>query len=235
MIGFTLQWHITQRCENHCKHCYMDNDRYDLPFKDFLLCLDNIQESENNDFLISSVVLTGGDPLLNPDWYAISRELVKRGKKLSILGNPETLSAINIAKLSNLNLRMFQLSLDGLRETHDRLRYDGSFKKTIDAIHLLSKYRIPIGIMFTISGENENELLHVIDYLDSLNVNIGFSFDFLIEIGHARENSIVNSVNKGKCFTNYIQKKEELKKKGSKLILFDKPSQLFAFVNSHYG
>ena len=101
MIKFSLQWHITQKCQNRCKHCYMDEQAHDLTYEEYLECINNIADFEKkNDFNVSMVALTGGDPLLNKDWYKIACDLKKRNKKIMLLGNPENLTIENLEKMA---------------------------------------------------------------------------------------------------------------------------------------
>ena len=66
---FSMQWHITDRCDQRCKHCYiyegkdkkcgleLDLDTLKAILEDFLQTCDKL---ERDPFL----VITGGDPLL---------------------------------------------------------------------------------------------------------------------------------------------------------------------------
>lgn len=232
MSDFSVQWHITQRCLNHCKHCYMEDSSFVLSFEDYLSCIDNIESFEKKyDFKISNYIITGGDPFLNNNWFDISLDLVKRGKTLSFLGNPELLSDDILEKLSQLSISSYQLSIDGLKATHDSIRGEGSFSRTICAIKKLSSYNIPISVMYTVSNDNEQELFDVIQYLDALNIKMIFSFDFVIQVGNAKNNGLHHSFDKKELYRKYMAVKKELKAKKSAVALTDKPSTLFAYNN----
>ena len=76
--------------------------------------------------VIDSYSITGGDPLLNPDvWWLIS-ELRRDKKKVTILGVPETITEVNIKKMKSLEIDSYQVSLDGMEKTHDKIRGRGS-------------------------------------------------------------------------------------------------------------
>lgn len=228
MRKFALQWHITQRCGNRCRHCYMDDTSYDLSFEDYLTCITNISEFEkSNDFNITSVSISGGDPLINPHWFDIAKDLTNRGKKVSFLGNPELLTEDNLKKLATLQVARYQLSLDGLPDTHDYIRSAGSFERTIEAIKKLDKYNIPIGIMFTLSDTNSRDLFDVIRLLDELNINMIFAFDFVITTGNAKINQLRNTSDTIALYDKYLQLKKEFIQKKSKVYLTEKPSTLF--------
>lgn len=159
-----LQWHLTNKCRNRCKHCYQDTyTGRDISLSsahsimaDFLDCCDAFEA-------LPVIALTGGDPMLNTNFWSILRELRKQAKFdcISILGNPERINDDVSEKLSEFNLKHFQLSVDGMETTHDAIRYKGSFKRTMQAIECLSKNGIPVYIMSTISSINYREMSDV--------------------------------------------------------------------------
>lgn len=232
MADFALQWHITQRCNNNCRHCYMEDTSHILSFDTYKTCIDNIENFEKKyKFEISTITLTGGDPFLNPSWHKIARDLVMRNKKIAFLGNPECLNDDTLNVLSELGIVRYQLSLDGLEASHDKIRYCGSFKKTIDAIQNLYTKNIPIAIMYTLSNNNYYDLKDLILFLDNLDIPVLFSFDFVINIGNAKKNSLKTSINLSNLFREYLDLKSKLISKKSKVVLTEKPSLLFAFKN----
>ena len=91
---FYLQWHITNRCPNRCKHCYQNNYQgmdTDLGAAEFVL--DNLkkccEELESDPYL----VITGGDPFANPNFPKILAMAKVSCEKVGILGNPEHILA----------------------------------------------------------------------------------------------------------------------------------------------
>lgn len=230
----TIQWHITEKCNNNCRHCYMERLNNDLSLQQLELALDKILnfESQSNNLFVK-FTLTGGDPLQFKDWEKFARSIVKKGKQLSFLGNPELLNDNTLSILKDLNIDSYQLSLDGLEDTHDYIRSPGSFKRTIDAIHKLQSWEIPIHIMFTLSKTNENELIPLIDYLDSLDVPLNFAFDFLVQIGNANDGKLPFSNNINTIFAAYLSKKSELQSKNSKVVLLEKSSYFLPYKFKH--
>ena len=70
---FSFQWHITDECDQRCKHCYIFSapDRVSLAsmtFSDmeetFYNCLDFCEVYGRRPYFF----LTGGDPILHPDF-----------------------------------------------------------------------------------------------------------------------------------------------------------------------
>lgn len=172
---FYLQWHITNRCANRCKHCYQKNYQgidTDLETADFILkslkkCC---EELESEPYL----VITGGDPFANPNFPMILEKARENCKKVGILGNPEPLLAKNkkiVNWLRDMNIFNYQLSLDGLEKTHNSIRSKGSFQRTIRAIGILRESGIWVNVMSTVSSENINEMVDVMKTAYSAGAN----------------------------------------------------------------
>ncbi|MCX6719737.1 MAG: radical SAM protein, partial [Candidatus Staskawiczbacteria bacterium] len=124
------------------------------------------------------ISLTGGDPLLYPDFFELFEYLNKtmpKGIRIEILGNPELLDEQTVSRLARLNPYRYQVSVDGLEKTHDGIRHSGSFQSTLNALHLLKKHGIKTTVMFTVSNENIRELVPVIDLVAEKQVDF---FDF---------------------------------------------------------
>lgn len=91
-------------------------------------------------------------------------ELLKSNKiAFSILGNPFHLNDLVCQKLKASGCERYQLSIDGLRETHDAIRKQGSFDTTLEKIKCLREAGIRCAIMTTVSGTNISEVPQIID------------------------------------------------------------------------
>ena len=78
---FILQWHLTAKCEQKCRHCYMrDEPSYEselsneLSYKDCLEILDDFIETINVWKARPLLNFTGGDPLLKPEIFDLIKE-----------------------------------------------------------------------------------------------------------------------------------------------------------------
>ena len=124
---FSMQWHITDRCDQRCKHCYiyegkdkkcgleLDLDTLKAILEDFLRSCDAL---ERDPFL----VITGGDPLLYERIWDFLEILKEKKVHFGLLGNPFHLDYEVVKKLEDLGCINFQMSLDGLKETHDYIQ-----------------------------------------------------------------------------------------------------------------
>lgn len=167
---FGFQWHITDLCDQRCDHCYYDWKNNPcvtngLPLKKLISILDNIvkscDEMERRPFL----TITGGDPLLYKNVWPFFFELQRRGIEFAILGNPFHLTDEIARRLRSLGCIKYQMSLDGLEETHDKIRKPGSFKATLSKIKVLQNAGIRVNIMTTVSKTNMDEIPDLVDVI----------------------------------------------------------------------
>lgn len=237
----SVQWHITSKCGKRCRHCYMyESDRYkteienQLSFSDMLRVLDDIADFEDKwGFDINSFFITGGDPVLNPDYIPLLKELHHRGKKIYIMGNPETLTPEILNFFKETGVMQVQLSLDGLRDTHDFYRGVGNFDVTIRALELLDSHGIPGTIMFTLTGENKDQLIPLIRFLASETKAKGFAFDLVCGVGNAKNIAIeLTKEDVYQCLSSYLQEKQRLRQEGCQMRLSEK-SKFFQLL--HYA
>ena len=92
----------------------------------------------------------------------LSHEAIKNMKEhnipFTILGNPFHLNDEVCRRLKEYGCEKYQLSLDGLRQTHDWFRRPGSFDCTLEKIACLKRAGIRAVIMTTVSGTNIDEI-----------------------------------------------------------------------------
>lgn len=176
---FSFQWHITDTCDQRCKHCYIfsrrKEDLDEMSYENMLNTLDKCFEFCDHFDRIPYFFITGGDPILHPYFWDLLELLKEKDIGFSILGNPFHLTEKNCTRLKELGCDFYQLSLDGLEKTHDWFRKPGSFNKTLEVIPIIQNTGIDVNIMSTISGINKDELLDLIDCVVENNVDT-FSF-----------------------------------------------------------
>ena len=231
-LNLSIQWHITTNCGHHCDHCYMYDpltwpaeQQETLPLSGLIAILDSFCEFEQKwDTHIEHFAITGGDPLLRKDWKEFVSELRRRGKHVSMMGNPETLTTDNIAALVELGVEHFQLSLDGLEEQHDRFRNDsGTFQRTLEKLTLLKQAKIRSNIMFTLFPTNLDELIPLLRFVAEHSDANSFSFDLGVFVGSAAElNRNLTPQRLKSIFSDYIAEKKRLAEAGFSLHVHEK-------------
>ena len=177
---FSMQWHITDRCDQRCKHCYIYEGKdkecsLELGLNTLECILDNFIECCDKLDRDSFLVITGGDPLLYARIWEFLQLLKNRNLKFALLGNPFHLNYEVIRSLEELGCVNFQMSLDGLRDTHDFIRKPGSFDATLDALKYFEGSQINTAIMTTVSKTNIEEIPDLVDIVVKYRVN-NFAF-----------------------------------------------------------
>ena len=135
-----LLWECTLRCNLNCRHCGSDCKKEsfmkDMPLADFLKAIDSISPHIQPNK--TTIVITGGEPLLRNDLEECGEELYQRGYPWGMVTNGYLLTQTRLHSLLNSGLRSITVSLDGLQESHNWLRNNPkSFQKAMDAITLL--------------------------------------------------------------------------------------------------
>jgi MoaA/NifB/PqqE/SkfB family radical SAM enzyme len=136
---FAFQWHITDRCDQRCEHCYIFAENKNIPLTEMLWTdiqrtLDNCLEMCGALGRIPYFYITGGDPILHKNFWQLLELLKSKGIAFSIMGNPFHLTDKVCTRLKDCGCERYQLSIDGLRDTHDSIRKPGSFDTTLARI-----------------------------------------------------------------------------------------------------
>lgn len=134
----------------------MSAEKMDVVLKN---CLDMCEKTNRVPYFS----ITGGDPILHPDFWDLLEKLHEKQVHYSILGNPYHLTLEVCKRLNELGCRQYQLSLDGLKETHDYFRKPGSFDITLEKIKVLQDAGVRASIMTTVSKTNISEITEIID------------------------------------------------------------------------
>ncbi|NTU52788.1 MAG: selenobiotic family peptide radical SAM maturase [Chlorobiaceae bacterium] len=180
LAHFGLQWHITNACDLHCRHCYDRSERSVMTGEQALRALDQFQSFCHEHWVVGHISFTGGNPFLYPGFFELYREAVNRGIEVEILGNP--VSSEQLEKLCSIKPPgQFQVSLEGLKNCNDRIRGKGCFDRALAFLDLLKEYNIPSGVMLTLHEENLCEVLPLVRELEERADT--FNFTRLSQVG----------------------------------------------------
>ncbi len=161
---FTLQWHITQACDLHCRHCYDRSDRQPLPLVEALRVLDDLYDFCQRMHVYGQVTFTGGNPLLYPHFDEVYRQSAERGFLTAVLGNPMPRRRIETL-LRIQDLEFYQVSLEGLAEHNDYIRGPGHFQRTMAFLDVLRELNVSTMVMLTLTDANMGQVLPLAERL----------------------------------------------------------------------
>ncbi|MFH1983875.1 MAG: thio(seleno)oxazole modification radical SAM maturase SbtM [Pseudomonadota bacterium] len=161
---FTLQWHITQKCDLHCRHCYDRSNRDDFSLKQAVAVLDDTYDFCRSKNVIGQISFTGGNPFLHAHFTTIYREAAERGFMTAILGNPVPRHQLeNIVAIRHPEF--YQVSLEGMRAQNDDIRGRGHFDRVMDFLTTLKGLDIFSMVMLTLTKANTEDVLPLAAHL----------------------------------------------------------------------
>jgi len=169
--GLLLQWHITERCNLRCAHCYQsDYSGPELQFQDLLRVLEQFKDllslwrpKVGQLQVRGHITVTGGEPFVRQDFLELLEVFAanRRHFSFAILTNGSFIDAPMARRLRRLGPAFVQLSVEGAKTTHDRIRGPGNFDRTVSALKHLAKEQIRTFISFTAHRDNFREFAEV--------------------------------------------------------------------------
>ncbi len=196
---FTLQWHITNRCDLKCKHCYDRTKREDVTYGNAIKIMEEFYNFTFKHSVFPQISFTGGNPFLHKDFFEIYKKANEFGFIIGILGNP--VSEKELEKIINIKKPSFyQISLEGTEKYNDYIRGKGHFNKSIQFLKLLKDYNIYSNVMLTLHNGNINYVFELIDTLEGLVDS--FTFNRLSNIGEGKH---LEQIEK-ESFKNFLKK-----------------------------
>lgn len=151
-------WNLIRRCNLTCKHCYSISADIDFPGElstaEVFTVMDDLRQ-----FGVPVLILSGGEPLLRPDIFAISKRAKALGFYVGLSSNGTLITADNIDRIAAIGYDYVGISIDGIRSTHDRFRRRaGAFDESLRGIRLCREHGIKVGLRFTLTQDNASEL-----------------------------------------------------------------------------
>jgi selenobiotic family peptide radical SAM maturase len=171
---FTLQWHLTQECDLHCRHCYDRSSRRSFPFERSLTLLDELHAFCRRRFVRGQVSLSGGNPLLYPHFIDIYRAAAERDFMIAILGNASDRATIE--RLAAIRMPVYyQVSLEGLQQHNDEIRGAGNYRRTRDFLQTLTEMGVPNMVMLTLTRRNLDQVIPLAKELEGITGGLTFN------------------------------------------------------------
>lgn len=169
---------VTSRCNMRCDHCFYldeinDSTRTELSIKQ----IETLAQELGG---LHWVALSGGEPYLRKDLVEIIQAFYRfsRPNIMSHVTNgyyPDRISVMTeeMATSCPKSKVLVIFSLDGLQETHERIRHSpGSFDRVKESIRSVQKHQsnypnLETGVVITAQDNNREELIPLIEYIES--------------------------------------------------------------------
>jgi len=174
--GILMQWHITERCNLKCSHCYQSETLSpEIDLNGLMAVLEQFEElisrmsrkagkqrpaeyekngtalKKNNDGVRAHVTVTGGEPFIREDIFGLLEALYERRRKYSyaILTNGTMIDRKTAEKLARLKPGFVQISIEGNDAAHDSIRGDQSHRLAVEALQNLRNAGVRTIVSFT--------------------------------------------------------------------------------------
>jgi len=186
---FYYQWHITDKCNLRCKHCYHDSyEQTGLEIHELLKIGEHLCNAIKKWGKKGSFSITGGEPFVRKDEVFNLLDYLERRQEVAhvdILTNGTLINEEIIDSLIKYKkLRRIQLSLEGLKDTNDKIRGAGSYDTILQKIKELNKNNLTTCVMMTLGKHNMNEVIPLAERLGEIGVE-AFVLDRFIPEGQS--------------------------------------------------
>ena len=160
-------------CNMNCDMCYVRLSKEEMEKQGRLRTCDEWIEiakqmqKEGTMFLL----LTGGEPLLYPDFKKLYLELRNLGMVITINTNATLIDEEWASFFGKYKPRRINITLYGSDEKayEELCHYPGGFHKVLKAVELLNKHQVALRLGTSLTKKNEHDLDHIFRITNSLN------------------------------------------------------------------
>ncbi len=164
-----VAWELTRSCNLACAHCRASAQRG--PYPGELSTRRSLELlSEIASFSSPIIILTGGEPLLRDDLFAIARRGTDLGLRMVLATNGTLLERQTVRRLIDAGVARISISIDGKDErSHDNLRgVAGAFSGALFGIENAKREGLSFQVNTTITKRNVAELSEIEDLVGRL-------------------------------------------------------------------
>ena len=160
VLSFDLE--ITARCNQHCRHCYINLPAGDLEARSRELTLPEISALADQAVALGAmwVLISGGEPLLREDFPEIYLALKRKGLLVSVFTNATLLRDEHLELFRKYPPRDIEITVYGASpETYERVtRRPGSFAAFTNGLNRLLESGVKIRLKAMAIRSNFHEL-----------------------------------------------------------------------------
>ena len=164
-----VAWESTRACRLSCLHCRAQAQHEPHPDQlrkeEILRVIEEIAS-----FCRPILIITGGDPLLREDIFAVSSYAQERGLRPVMSPSGSLITPEVIERMLSSGIQRISVSLDGSRaEVHDYFRQaKGCFEETLQTLEYARQGRLPFQINTTVTRHNQDDLPGIHDLVVKL-------------------------------------------------------------------
>ncbi|MCF2152101.1 nif11-class peptide radical SAM maturase 3 [Desmonostoc muscorum LEGE 12446] len=180
-------WEITLKCNLACQHCGSragHTRAKELTTSEALNLVQQLAEVG-----IKEVTLIGGEAFLRSDWLEIAQAITQVGMICGMTTGGYGINLDTARKMKEAGIRVVSVSVDGLEETHDRLRgKKGSWQWAFKTMSHLKEVGIPFGCNTQINRLSAREFPQIYEYIRDAGV-FAWQIQLTVPMGNAADNN----------------------------------------------
>lgn len=164
-------WNVTRICNLRCVHCYTDSENRSYPgelsTREGKRLIDDLA-----DFVVPSLLFSGGEPLMRKDLFALIDHASKRNIRPVISTNGTLIDRSAAQSIKNSGVVYVGISLDGMEESNDRFRgVRGSFGRAMNGFEQCVAVGQRVGLRLTLTKRNYLDLDRIFDFIERQGIN----------------------------------------------------------------
>ena len=176
-IPLNVSVELTMRCNLRCKHCYIPlSSRVGTARNELSLAELTGYFEQFADAGTLWLLLTGGEPLLRPDFLEIYDAAKRKGFIISLFTNGTLLNERVVSHLAEYRPFNIEISIYGAtQETYEQVTgVPGSFKRCMRGIEMILENNLPLKVKSAIMTLNQHELAQ----MKQLSQSFGLKFHY---------------------------------------------------------
>ncbi|MBI3372188.1 MAG: heme d1 biosynthesis radical SAM protein NirJ [Betaproteobacteria bacterium] len=164
--GPVVIWNLVRRCNLTCMHCYSISADVDFPGELNTAEVCGVMEDLKR-FGVPVLILSGGEPLLRKDIFRIAAHAKARRFYVGLSTNGTLIDAATAGRIAGIGFDYVGISLDGMRDTHDRFRRKaGAFDASLAGLRACRERGVKVGVRFTLTQDNAADLPALLRLVD---------------------------------------------------------------------
>ncbi|MFH0711767.1 MAG: radical SAM protein [archaeon] len=169
--GFYIQWDSTNDCNLSCSHCYhnfgkiKDKSKQSktMTLEEIVYMLDDLNQTCDRWNFNPIFNISGGECLLRPDLFKIINYSISRGIETRLMTNGTLLDIEKANELKRLGVLSVQISIDGDKETHNRVRgRNWAYNKAMEGIGNCYIAGLHVTVSTTLMKQNASQIKFVV-------------------------------------------------------------------------
>jgi len=217
-FNFFIQWHLTERCNLRCLHCYQERRKVqEMTANEVKREIDGATqmfqawEEEHGIQVSPSIHFTGGEPFLYKGLWDVIAYSKAKGYGVAMMTNGCLITKDRAKKASSLGISDIQVSLEGPPELHASIRGRGSFNAAAKGVEHLVAEGNRVSANVTLSRLNADKIEETVEVARAMGF-YGIGFSRMVPCG------------RGKTLSDSLLTPHELKSAYQKILSLNSPS-----------